>query len=45
MTEVINTEKEVIEWISFYEEGGELPDEIMVKILYMAQLYAASKEI
>lgn len=44
MTEIFSTEAEVVGWISYYEEGGDLPDEVMVKILYMAQLYAAFKE-
>jgi hypothetical protein len=35
---------EVVEWIGFYEEGHEIPDEVMVKILNMAHLYAISQE-
>ncbi len=44
MIDVINTEAEVIEWITFYEEGGDINDDTMIKLLYMAQLYARSLE-
>lgn len=36
--------EEVVEWIGFYEEGHEIPDDVMVKILHMAHLYAISKK-
>lgn len=42
-TEVLHSEEEVVEWINYYEQGNDIPDDIMVKILFMAQLYAAEQ--
>lgn len=36
--------EEVVEWINAYDEGYDIPDEVMVKILHMAQMYAISQE-
>lgn len=40
-TQVLHSEAEVVEWINYYEQGHEIPDDIMVKLLYMAQREAA----
>ena len=36
----IFTESELLEWIEYYEKGGEFEDDIMTSILQMALLHA-----
>lgn len=38
------TEQEVQEWVDYYMEGGELPDEIQQQVLGMALEYAKAKK-
>ncbi len=43
MTEILS-KQDVIDWINYYEEGDEIPDNIMTSLLYMAQLYSENNE-
>lgn len=37
------TKEELIGWINRYFDGAEIPEEVMTKILHMAELYLQSK--
>jgi hypothetical protein len=37
------TEEEVIQWIQYYEEGHDIPDDVMVQLLHMAHLLSKTK--
>lgn len=39
-TPKILTQEEVLDWIEYYERGGEFEDDIMASILQMALLHA-----
>lgn len=38
------TKEELLEWIAYYEEGNDLPDDILVRVLHMAQLHCEKEE-
>jgi len=39
----ILTEEELLQWIEYYEKGGEFEDDIMVQILHIAHLFTKEK--
>jgi hypothetical protein len=37
------SQEELLQWIQYYEEGNELEDDIMVRVLHMAHLFTKTK--
>ena len=43
--EIFESPEEVKEWMTYYEDGGELPDDVIQKLLTMSLIYAQCNQV